>query len=70
MYLAKFLLWVSTDDVPSVFMLSFFKFTIGTDVGLNKSSVPIWIFGMNFHDLRLGSDLVQFYSFILQQSFD
>ena len=51
-------------------MLSFFKFTIGTDVGLNESSVPIWIFGMNFHDLRLGSDLVQFYSFILQQSFD
>ena len=37
---------ISTDDGMSVFILLFIGFKVETDVGVNASSVPVWIFRM------------------------
>ena len=39
---------ISTDDGTFVFILLFVGFKVETDVGINTSSVPIWIFEMLF----------------------
>ena len=44
----KFLLILSMDDGTFVFILFFAGFKVEPDVGINESSIPIWILGMNF----------------------
>ena len=39
---------ISTDDGTFVFTLLFIGFIFETDVGINASSVPLWIFRMFF----------------------
>ena len=39
---------ISTDNETFVFILLFVGFKVETDVGINESSVSIWIFGMCF----------------------
>ena len=45
---AKFLLMISTDDGTFVFVLFLVGFKVETDVGINASSVPVWIFTVPF----------------------
>ena len=37
---------ISTDNGTFVFILLFIGFKVETDVGINASSVPVWIFRM------------------------
>ena len=39
---------ISTDDGTFVFILLFIGFNVETDVGINASSVPVWIFRIPF----------------------
>ena len=55
----SFFLVISTDDGTFAFILLFIGFKVETDVGINASSVPVWIF--RFRAWRFeGSDLGQF----------
>ena len=39
---------ISTDDGAFVFILLFIGLKVEADVGINTSSVPVWIFRMRF----------------------
>ena len=39
---------VSCEKMEHWFILSFWGFKIEADVGINKGSIPVWIFGVHF----------------------
>ena len=44
----SFFLVISTDDGTFAFILLFIGFKVETDVGINASSVPVWILSLPF----------------------